>query len=75
VGSGSLPTRDIPTRLVSIAPAGMTPDALAARLRRQTPPVFARIQEDKVLLDPRTLLAGDEEPLIEALVAAMAAGE
>jgi L-seryl-tRNA(Ser) seleniumtransferase len=75
VGSGSLPTRDIPTRLVAIAPAGMTPDALAARLRRQTPPVFARIQEDKVLLDPRTLLAGDEEPLIEALVAAMAAGE
>jgi L-seryl-tRNA(Ser) seleniumtransferase len=75
VGSGSLPTRDIPTRLVAIAPAGMTPDALAARLRRQTPPVFARIQEDKVLLDPRTLLAGDEEPLIEALVAAMAPGE
>jgi len=75
VGSGSLPTRDIPTRLVAIAPAGMTADALAARLRRQTPPVFARIQEDKVLLDPRTLLAGDEEPLIEALVAAMAPGE
>ncbi|MCX5670262.1 MAG: L-seryl-tRNA(Sec) selenium transferase [Planctomycetota bacterium] len=75
VGSGSLPTRDIPTRLVAVAPAKLTPDALAARLRRGAPPVFARIQEDKLLIDPRTLLAGDEEPLIDALGAAMAAGE
>ena len=75
VGSGSLPTRDIPTRLVAVAPAKLTPDALAARLRRSAPPVFARIQEDKLLIDPRTLLAGDEEPLIEALAAALAAGE
>ena len=75
VGSGSLPTRDIPTRLVAVAPAKLTPDALAARLRRSAPPVFARIQEDKLLIDPRTLLAGDEEPLIDALAAALAAGE
>ena len=75
VGSGSLPTRDIPTRLVAVAPAKLTSDALAALLRRSAPPVFARIQEDKLLVDPRTLLAGDEEPLIEALAAALAAGE
>ena len=75
VGSGSLPTRDIPTRLVSVASSQMTPDALAARLRRHAPPVFARIQDDKVLIDPRTLLPGDEEAVIEAVVAALASGE
>ena len=71
VGSGSLPTRDIPTRLVAVAPAKMSPDDLAAALRRNEPPVVARIQEGRVLVDPRTLLAGDEEVLVAALAAAL----
>jgi len=75
MGSGSLPTRDIPTRLVAIASAKMTPDALAAALRRHTPPVFARIQDDKVVVDPRTLLAGDEQPLTDAIAQALAPAE
>jgi L-seryl-tRNA(Ser) seleniumtransferase len=49
----------------------MTPDELAARLRRREPPVFARIQEDRVLLDPRTLLGGEEEIVIEAVLATL----
>ncbi|HUU10889.1 MAG TPA: L-seryl-tRNA(Sec) selenium transferase, partial [Phycisphaerae bacterium] len=72
MGSGSLPTQNLPTRLVALAPASMAPDDLAARLRRHAPPVFARIQDDRVLVDPRTLLPADEAPLIEALVAALA---
>jgi len=75
MGSGSLPTRDIPTRLVSVATAKMTPDALAAALRRRAPPVFARIQEDRVLFDPRTLLKGDEQPLVNTIAAVLASGE
>jgi L-seryl-tRNA(Ser) seleniumtransferase len=75
MGSGSLPTRDIPTRLVSVATAKMTPNALAAALRRRAPPVFARIQEDRVLFDPRTLLEGDEQPLVNAIAAVLASGE
>jgi L-seryl-tRNA(Ser) seleniumtransferase len=71
MGSGSLPTEPIPTRLVSVAAANMTADDLAARLRGREPPVFARIQDDRVLLDPRTLLEGDEAVVIEALVAAV----
>jgi L-seryl-tRNA(Ser) seleniumtransferase len=71
VGSGSLPTRDIPTRLVALAPAKMTPDDLVATLRRHEPPVVARIQDNRVLVDPRTLLAGDEEVLLAALAAAL----
>jgi len=75
MGSGSLPTQNIPTRLVAIAPRGGTLEALAGRLRRHTPPVFARIQDDRVLIDPRTLLEGDEEPLIDALATALTTEE
>ncbi len=73
MGSGSLPEQGLPTRLVALAPQGMSPDELALRLRRQSPPVFARIQEDCVLVDPRTLLDGDEEPLVKAIMAALKA--
>jgi L-seryl-tRNA(Ser) seleniumtransferase len=71
MGSGSLPTQPIPTRLVSVAAGDVPADALAARLRRHEPPVFSRIQDDKVLLDPRTLLAGEEEVVIEAVATAI----
>jgi len=71
MGSGSLPAQAIPTRLVSITSEKMTPDELAARLRRREPPVFARIQDNRVLLDPRTLLDGEEEIVIEAVLATL----
>jgi L-seryl-tRNA(Ser) seleniumtransferase len=72
VGSGSLPTQTMPTRLVAVAHASVGPDELALRLRQNRPPVFTRIQEDQVLLDPRTLLDGEEELLVEAFVSALA---
>jgi L-seryl-tRNA(Ser) seleniumtransferase len=71
MGSGSLPTQNIPTRLVAVASDKLSADDLAACLRRNEPPVVARIQDGRVLVDPRTLLAGDEEPLIAALSAAL----
>jgi L-seryl-tRNA(Ser) seleniumtransferase len=86
MGSGSMPAQPIPTRLVAVAirptqgdpehgrgvaSEKTTPDELASRLRRHEPPVFARIQDGRVLLDPRTLLEGDEAVVVEALVAAL----
>ena len=56
VGGGSAPGVELPTWLVAIAKDGLTPDALEARLRRLTPPVIARIERDRVLLDLRTVL-------------------
>jgi len=47
---------------------------LAERLRRGDPPVLAHIQADCVLFDPRTLQAGEEELLVEAVVAALSDG-
>ena len=61
MGSGSMPTQNIATRLVAVASDKVSADDLALRLRRHEPPVIARIHEGRVLIDPRTLLAGDEE--------------
>lgn len=67
-GSGSLPTQNMPTTLVTIKPRRMTADTLAVRLRNRQIPIFSRIQKDQVLLDPRTLRNDDEKLLTEALI-------
>jgi hypothetical protein len=41
--------------------AGLSSEALAARLRAHATPIVARIRADAVLFDPRTLLDGDAE--------------
>lgn len=67
-GSGSLPTQGLATRLVAVTPRSISPDELARRLRQSSPPIFARIHKGQVLLDPRTLLEGEEEVLVNGLV-------
>jgi L-seryl-tRNA(Ser) seleniumtransferase len=67
VGSGSLPGERLPTTLVAIAKAGTGATALARALRRGDPPVYPRIVDDRVCLDPRTILPGDDRLLLEAL--------
>ena len=75
MGSGSLPTQNLATTLVALTPQQTSVDALAKRLRLYEPPVFARIQNDQVLLDPRTLRDGDDKVIIEAVTASLAIGE
>ncbi len=55
VGGGSAPGTRLPTRLVSIARAGESADATLAALRALEPPVVARIEDDRVVLDLRTV--------------------
>ncbi len=71
MGSGSLPAQDLPTRLVAVQSAGLAPGEIAARLRRHAPPVFARVHQGQVLVDPRTLLDGEESVLVAAFGAAL----
>jgi L-seryl-tRNA(Ser) seleniumtransferase len=68
VGGGSLPGETLPTRLVSISPAVEAGD-FAARLRGASTPVIARVEEGRVLLDPRTVLEEQAEGLLEAILA------
>jgi L-seryl-tRNA(Ser) seleniumtransferase len=66
MGSGSLPEQDLPTRLVAVEADAVESGELTRRLRQHVPPVFARVHDGRVLVDPRTLLDGDEEILIGA---------
>ena len=68
MGSGSLPTQGVPTRLVAINDPPGGADDVARRLRMHRPPVFARIHKGQLLFDPRTLLPGEEAELVEAIV-------
>lgn len=68
VGGGSLPGQTLPAWLVALAVP--TPDAAAARLRAGEPPVVARIQDERLVLDPRTVLPEQEAVLLERVVAA-----
>jgi len=65
VGGGSLPGETLPTRLVAIQVD--SPDELARHLRAGDLPIIGRIEDDLFLLDPRTVLAEEDEVLIEAV--------
>ena len=65
VGGGSLPGETLPTQLVALAVK--SPNAFAAKLRAQDPPIIARVAEDKVTLDPRTVLEEAEAALLNGV--------
>ena len=70
VGGGSLPGHALPTVLIALSgPASR----LAAALRHGDPPVIARIEKDACCLDPRTVLKGEDETLIDAVEVAFKA--
>lgn len=63
VGGGSLPGETLPTKLVALTVPN--PDEFLARLRRGDPPVVARIENDRVVFDLRTV--ADQSALLAAL--------
>ena len=67
VGGGSLPGHGLPTVLLAIQGSAAR---MAAALRRGDPPVLARIEEGVCVIDPRTVLRGEDEELIDAVEAA-----
>lgn len=66
VGGGTLPGVELPTWLVAVTVADLGATELARRLRTGEPAVVGRIADERVLLDPRTLLAGDEARIHQA---------
>jgi L-seryl-tRNA(Ser) seleniumtransferase len=65
IGGGATPEQAIPTWLIAIA----SPDlpAAEARLRAGDPPVIARIEDNRLMLDLRTVLPEEEDELVSAL--------
>ena len=70
VGGGAAPTVELPTVAVAIRPGSGGADGCAARLREGEPPVVARVMEDRVIVDLRTVDPEDEAALVAALVRA-----
>jgi L-seryl-tRNA(Ser) seleniumtransferase len=74
IGGGSAPGSALPTRLLALDQRGVSADALLGRLRRQTPPVIARIEEDRVVLDLRTIDPADDGRLRDLVATAAREG-
>jgi L-seryl-tRNA(Ser) seleniumtransferase len=71
-GGGALPLVDLPGPAVAVGPPGADPQELAAALRRQDPPLLARIADGRVLVDPRTLAEDELDLAVRAIRAALA---
>jgi L-seryl-tRNA(Ser) seleniumtransferase len=66
IGGGATPEQSLPTWLIVVAEGG---DAVGTerRLRANDPPIIARIEDERVVLDLRTVLPEEEELLIQVL--------
>lgn len=67
IGGGAAPSSVLPTRLLAVSCSGLSAGELAARLRASDPPVVARVDEGRVLLDLRTVFAEQDELVVEAM--------
>jgi L-seryl-tRNA(Ser) seleniumtransferase len=67
IGGGAAPSAVLPTRLIALTHRELSADELSNRLRSSTPPVIARVEEERVLIDPRTVFPGQDANLAAAL--------
>jgi L-seryl-tRNA(Ser) seleniumtransferase len=67
IGGGSAPSAVLPTTLIALTSREMSANDLAARLRRSYPPIIARVEEGRVLLDLRTVFPAQDEVLRQVL--------
>ena len=73
IGGGSLPGETLPSWALTIdPPAGRSPEAILSALREQPTPLIARIEDDAIRLDPRTVLPEQDGDVIQALAAVLA---
>jgi L-seryl-tRNA(Ser) seleniumtransferase len=67
IGGGAAPSSVLPTRLLAVSCADLTADALCARLRNSDPPIIARVEDGRVLLDLRTVAPEQDTLIAQAL--------
>jgi L-seryl-tRNA(Ser) seleniumtransferase len=67
IGGGAAPSAVLPTRLLAISCEGLSPDELAGRLRAADPPIIARVEDGRVLLDLRTVFPEQDENVTSVL--------
>ncbi len=74
VGGGSLPGETLPGAGVAVAPGPEGAEDCATRLRRGAPAIVARIVDERLLFDLRTVLAEDEPALVRRVIEVVGAG-
>jgi L-seryl-tRNA(Ser) seleniumtransferase len=74
VGGGAAPVTEVPTTLLTLAHPARSAARLAADLRTGVPPVVARVAEDRLVLDLRTVHPDEEPMLTAALLRALRQG-
>ena len=67
IGGGAAPSATLPTRVLSITCEGLSADEISARLRAYDPPIIARVEDGRVLLDLRTVFPEQDEIVASAL--------
>jgi L-seryl-tRNA(Ser) seleniumtransferase len=72
VGGGAAPETDLPSFAVSVE-SEQSPDRLATALRRTDPPVIARILDDRLVMDVRTVQRDEEDELVAAVASVLTA--
>jgi len=66
IGGGSTPGQSLPTRLVAVRHTARSAQALEALLRQNSPPIMARVEADRLLLDLRTVFEDQDESVAQA---------
>lgn len=69
LGGGSIPTQRLGTWCIALSPADGSVDRLAATLRQSTPSVVGRVQQDRLLLDLRSVPPRHDLALVAAIAA------
>jgi L-seryl-tRNA(Ser) seleniumtransferase len=67
IGGGAAPSSVLPTRLLCLTFEGLSADQLSTRLRASDPPIIARVEQGRVLLDLRTVFADQDSTIATAL--------
>lgn len=67
IGGGAAPSAALPTRLIALTHADLSADELTVRLRQADPPVIARVEDGRVLLDLRTVFSEQDSAIATAL--------
>ena len=71
VGGGAAPAATLPTTVLAIRATNASPDELARRLRSHRPAIVARVEDDAVILDLRTVAQQDEQELADGVLQAL----
>lgn len=67
IGGGSAPETQLPTTLISLTSSQFSPDEMEEKFRLNSPPIITRIQDDKLVIDLRTISPDSEKEILTAL--------